>query len=150
MKSQVAKAYSKGKIIVCGDAAHSFPPTGGLGLNSGIAGGPFFALHIMILIPDAHNLAWKIAEYHTSASTPLSHVLTSYESERRPVGIRNCAKAVEYGSKVFGLLQARGTTDPDVETARKNMYERLADRDWDEKINKMVVEQSEQFDCVSC
>jgi 2-polyprenyl-6-methoxyphenol hydroxylase-like FAD-dependent oxidoreductase len=38
MKSQVAKTYSKGKVIVVGDSAHSFPPTGGLGLNSGIAG----------------------------------------------------------------------------------------------------------------
>lgn len=38
MKSQVARQLQRGRVVLCGDAAHSFPPTGGLGLNSGIAG----------------------------------------------------------------------------------------------------------------
>lgn len=148
MKSQVAKSYSHGRIIVAGDAAHSFPPTGGMGLNSGIAGESICKLWLTFV--DAHNLAWKLHQWYSSPNHyNLSSALESYESERRPVAIRNCARAVEYGSKVFGLLKALGTTDPDVDTARRNMLERLADPAWDERIAEMVAEQAEQFDCVS-
>jgi 2-polyprenyl-6-methoxyphenol hydroxylase-like FAD-dependent oxidoreductase len=45
--NQVANRYREGRIFLAGDAAHRFPPTGGLGLNTGIL--------------DVHNLVWKIA-----------------------------------------------------------------------------------------
>ena len=38
--------YSKGRVFVCGDAAHIHPPTGAQGMNTGIQ--------------DAINLAWKL------------------------------------------------------------------------------------------
>jgi len=38
LRRQVAKEYYRGRVVLAGDAAHSFPPTGGLGLNSGLAG----------------------------------------------------------------------------------------------------------------
>ena len=44
---QVAELYSKGRVLLAGDAAHRFPPAGGFGMNTGIQ--------------DAHNLAWKLA-----------------------------------------------------------------------------------------
>ncbi len=47
MTAQVAERYREGCAFLLGDAAHRFPPTGGLGLNSGVQ--------------DAHNLAWKLA-----------------------------------------------------------------------------------------
>ena len=47
MTAQVAERYRAGRIFLVGDAAHRFPPTGGLGLNTGVQ--------------DAHNLAWKLA-----------------------------------------------------------------------------------------
>ena len=47
MSAQVAACYRQGRAFLAGDAAHRFPPTGGLGLNTGIA--------------DIDNLAWKIA-----------------------------------------------------------------------------------------
>ena len=42
-----ARRYSDGRVFLVGDAAHTMPPTGGWGGNTGIA--------------DAHNLAWKLA-----------------------------------------------------------------------------------------
>ena len=47
MTCQVAERYRDGRVFLVGDAAHRFPPTGGLGLNTGVQ--------------DAHNLAWKLA-----------------------------------------------------------------------------------------
>ena len=58
-------------MLLAGDAAHRFPPTGGFGLNTGVQ--------------DAHNLAWKLAlvlRGHAPA-----HLLESYEAERKPVAL---------------------------------------------------------------
>ena len=43
----MAKGFRKGRIILVGDAAHAFIPTGGLGSNAGLQG--------------VRNLAWKLA-----------------------------------------------------------------------------------------
>ncbi len=73
MTAQVADRYGRGNILLVGDAAHRFPPTGGLGLNTGIQ--------------DAHNLAWKIGAIVHGWGNP--SLLDSYELERRPVALRN-------------------------------------------------------------
>eukprot|EP01041_Mallomonas_annulata_P033443 gene33443-56068_t len=46
MTAQVAERMRGGRVFLIGDAAHRFPPTGGMGLNTGVA--------------DAHNLIWKL------------------------------------------------------------------------------------------
>jgi len=50
MSSMVASSYSyppsNPNVFLVGDAAHTFPPAGGFGMNTGIQ--------------DAHNLAWKV------------------------------------------------------------------------------------------
>jgi 2,4-dichlorophenol 6-monooxygenase len=74
MTAQVAERYRDGRVFLAGDAAHRFPPTGGLGLNSGVG--------------DVHNLAWKLAA--VTAGTAPDTLLDTYESERRPVAERNC------------------------------------------------------------
>ncbi|KAH7176127.1 FAD binding domain-containing protein [Dactylonectria macrodidyma] len=59
--------------FLLGDAAHSFPPTGGLSLNTGIA--------------DVQNLVWKI---HATESGWWDHdILETYSQERRPVAEMN-------------------------------------------------------------
>jgi len=47
MCAQVPERLRSGRVLLAGDAAHRFPPAGGMGLNSGIQ--------------DARNLGWKLA-----------------------------------------------------------------------------------------
>jgi 2,4-dichlorophenol 6-monooxygenase len=70
----LANKYQQGRIFVAGDAAHKHPPTTGLGLNTAVQ--------------DAHNIAWKLALVLKGHASP--SILDSYETERRPVGNRNC------------------------------------------------------------
>lgn len=73
----VADSYSRGRIFIAGDAAHQYIPTGGYGMNTGIG--------------DATNLSWKLAAVLNGYAGP--DLLKSYDPERRPVGVRNCAAA---------------------------------------------------------
>jgi 2-polyprenyl-6-methoxyphenol hydroxylase-like FAD-dependent oxidoreductase len=75
----VAERYLDGPVFLAGDAAHLFTPTGGFGLNTGIE--------------DAFNLGWKLALACRGAAGP--RLLESYESERRPIAVRNTGYALE-------------------------------------------------------
>src|SRR6185436_5459733 len=69
LRFAIADTYRKGRIFVAGDAAHSHPPYGGYGVNTGLE--------------DARNLGWKItAEF---AGWGGEQLLDSYDDERRPV-----------------------------------------------------------------
>lgn len=78
MTAQVADTFSSQRCFLIGDAAHRFPPTGGLGLNTGVH--------------DAHNLAWKLA--WTLQDIAPTRLLDTYTAERRPVALRNTAHSV--------------------------------------------------------
>ncbi|MGI9611933.1 MAG: FAD-dependent monooxygenase [Acidimicrobiales bacterium] len=73
MTAQVAERYRQGRVFLAGDAAHRFPPTGGLGLNTGVQ--------------DVHNLAWKLARVLAGSST--DSLLDTYEEERKPIAQQN-------------------------------------------------------------
>lgn len=62
--------YSKGRVHLCGDAAHIHSPMGGQGMNTGIQ--------------DAYNLAWKMALVLKGKSP--DSLLDSYNTERHKIG----------------------------------------------------------------
>ncbi|KAK6388103.1 hypothetical protein LTR65_008111 [Meristemomyces frigidus] len=114
-----------------GDAAHSFPPTGGLGLNTGIA--------------DVHNLSHKIAAaHHGWAGTAL---LDSYGAERRHVA-EVCAKqSSKNGVQIFSFLKMLGTAGTaDVDEARVKLLSTIHDPGKQKDISREVEAQREHFD----
>lgn len=71
MNAAVADRWVQGRVVLGGDAAHQFPPTGGLGVNIGLQG--------------MHNAMWMLALcIRGLAGSPL---LTTYEDQRRPPAI---------------------------------------------------------------
>ena len=75
----VAEHYQAGPTFIAGDAAHLFTPLGGLGMNTGIG--------------DVMNLCWKLAAVHQGWAGP--KLLDTYETERRPFGVRNSQLGVQ-------------------------------------------------------
>ncbi len=69
LRFEVANQYRAGRVLVAGDAAHSHPPYGGYGINTGFE--------------DARNLGWKLAAVLEGWAGP--GLLDSYDLERRPV-----------------------------------------------------------------
>jgi 2-polyprenyl-6-methoxyphenol hydroxylase-like FAD-dependent oxidoreductase len=69
----VAEVYRQGRVFLAGDAAHQYIPTGGYGMNTGIA--------------DAFDLSWKLAALVRGFGGP--GLLDAYDAERRPIGLRN-------------------------------------------------------------
>lgn len=83
----VADRMIEGRVMLAGDSAHIFSPTGGFGMNTGIE--------------DAFNLSWKIAALIKGFGGEL--LLGSYESERKPVAWRNVRAARTYTDRIASL-----------------------------------------------
>lgn len=64
-----AQTYRTGNVFIAGDAAHSHPPYGGYGINTGLE--------------DASNLSWKLAASLNGWGDDA--LLDSYTTERHPV-----------------------------------------------------------------
>lgn len=69
LRFMLADSYRNGRVFIAGDAAHSHPPYGGYGVNSGLE--------------DARNIGWKLAA--TLQGWGSEGLLDSYDAERRPV-----------------------------------------------------------------
>lgn len=94
--SLIADHYGAGRVLLAGDSVHLFTPTGGFGMNTGV--------------DDAANLGWKLAAWHQGWAGP--GLIASYETERRPVGIRNLAESYRFAS-----TNAKSEAPPELEDA---------------------------------
>ena len=92
MSAQLAETYRKNRVILVGDAAHRFPPTGGLGMNTGIA--------------DAHNIAWKLQAVIQGIAD--EQLLDTYEQERKPIAEHNCKESLYNYHKILEVIEAFG------------------------------------------
>ena len=104
MSAQVAQRFRDGRIFLAGDAAHRFPPTGGMGMNTGMQ--------------DVFNLCWKIARV-VNGDSALA-LLDSYELERRPSVERNCEQSRVNFEKMSQVEEAIGISS-NVEKTRENL-----------------------------
>jgi len=92
MTAQVAERYRAGRVFLAGDAAHRFPPSGGLGMNTGIQ--------------DVHNLAWKLRL--VLAGEASERLLDTYETERRPVAQENAEQSMQNAFRMLEVFDALG------------------------------------------
>jgi len=69
LRVAISDQYRMGRVFIAGDAAHSHPPYGGYGINTGLE--------------DAANLGWKLEAALQGWAG--AHLLDSYDEERRPV-----------------------------------------------------------------
>lgn len=103
--------YQSGRVFLAGDAAHLFTPSGGFGFNTGI--------------DDVANLGWKLAA--TVLGWGGRRLLDSYESERRPIGLRNTSASGDYADMI-GSLEFSEFIEEDSErgiTAREVLHKNL-------------------------
>jgi len=129
MTSQVAERYREGRIFLAGDSAHRFPPTGGLGLNTGVQ--------------DAHNLCWKLAAVARGEAGDA--LLDSYGAERRPVAGYNAEQSLTNAMRILEVPQAMGTAATPPE-ARANFDAMLADPRRRDEVAAAIANQAEHFD----
>jgi 2,4-dichlorophenol 6-monooxygenase len=94
MEGLIADRFRVGRIFLIGDAVKRHPPTGGLGMNSGVQ--------------EAYNLCWKIKAVLDGAAG--DSLLDSYEAERRPVAAKNVENAVNNSQQHFLIDRAFGQT----------------------------------------
>ncbi len=134
LMSEVADRYRVGRVFLVGDAAHRFPPTGGLGLNTGLQ--------------DAHNLAWKIAAVeHGWASDRL---LDSYHAERHAVATINSAQSYKNAQRILKLQMAlRSDGGDDADQGADALLRRLRDPTAQADIQRQVANQREHFDSLA-
>lgn len=132
-RRQVAHTYRSGHIFLAGDAAHSFPPSAGIGLNSAIG--------------DVHNLCWKIAAlWHGWAGEKL---IASYDTERRQIGVINSIQSVTNGRKIYGLIKELSFAESTPQEGWQSLRRTLADPVQRQFILEKIGQRWENFDNVS-
>ena len=110
-RAVVADRFNDGRVLIAGDAAHTHPPNGGFGMNTGIG--------------DAENLAWKLAAALEGWGG--ERLLDSYDTERRPACHRAMEESLANYSRLVGgtVLQDVAETSSRGERARRELGERL-------------------------
>ena len=96
LRVDIADTYQRGRAFIAGDAAHSHPPYGAYGLNTGLE--------------DAVNLGWKLAAVLARWGEP--PLLDSYTAERRPI-FAETGQAITEGIASDHAFLARYTPERD-------------------------------------
>ena len=134
LMSEVADRYRVGRAFLVGDAAHRFPPTGGLGLNTGLQ--------------DAHNLAWKIAAVERGWAP--DRLLDSYHVERHAVATINSAQSYKNAQRILKLQMALKSDDGEgTGQGADALLRRLRDPAAQADIQRQVANQREHFDSLA-
>ncbi|KAF9890025.1 hypothetical protein FE257_006705 [Aspergillus nanangensis] len=91
------------RAFLLGDAAHTFPNAGGLGINTGIA--------------DVQNLVWKIHVVERGWAAKPDALLDTYTSERRPVAEISCKISDHNQTRVRRIAEqmSRNMSNPEVD-----------------------------------
>ncbi|CAI7596252.1 unnamed protein product [Penicillium glandicola] len=124
---RTAESYQSKRFhhtFVVGDAAHAFPPTGGLGVNTGIA--------------DAQNLAWKIHAVERAWAD--DSVLATYGKERRPVAVANAHQSVKNQVKLRSLKAALRDAPEDRTSSDGS--------EWQKRLDGELADNAEHFDSI--
>ena len=111
-RSALAQRYGHGRVWLAGDAVHQLSPTGGMGMNTGLA--------------DAVDLGWKLAAVLEGWGG--AALIDSYDSERRPVGERAVRMATFFYKNSENFPKGSAGLDDDSEKGarlRAEMGERL-------------------------
>lgn len=87
-KSEVARDWTRGRLLLAGDAAHLTPPFMGQGMCAGVR--------------DAANLAWKLALCCKNRAPEA--LLQTYQSERKP----NVTQYIETAARLGALINRMG------------------------------------------
>ncbi len=127
MSAQTAASMIAGRVFLAGDAAHRFPPTGGLGLNCGVQ--------------DIHALLWRVAAVCSGRGS--AALLDSYDVERLPVAQNDAHQSLTNALKMVELGAALGI---DVEPTSERLHASLADPSKAAAITAAVELQREHFD----
>ncbi len=87
LRVDIADSYRYGRAFIAGDAAHSHPPYGAHGLNTGLE--------------DVVNLGWKLAAVLRGWAPP--RLLDTYTAERRPIMVGTAQTIIDgiAGDRVF-------------------------------------------------
>ncbi len=107
LNATVAERFVQGRVLLCGDAAHQFPPTGGLGVNTGLQG--------------MHNAMWKLAWFVLGRAG--WSLVESYETERRGVAQRITSQSLQNSINVMRIQAAATKSASDGLTAEQALTE---------------------------
>lgn len=114
----VAERFQEGRIFIVGDAGHQMSPTGGYGMNTGIA--------------EAVDLGWKLAAVHEGWGG--ERLLDSYDAERRPVA----QMITDEGARNFNQF-AKIPFGPDIDketAAGENLRQQISEAIYDQQMDR--------------